>query len=172
MDFLILGAAADTMGSAIGTSIVLLASFLVLLIALSYFVWKPVKKVMDDREQFIHDEINDAEKRKEESIKVKEENEELLKKTQSEISEMMDNAKEQAKQEQEAIIHDANTRANQLIKDAKADVESEKEKAVRDINDQVAELSVLIAEKMISKEISQKDQEELVTKYIQEAGDK
>ncbi|MFD2830680.1 F0F1 ATP synthase subunit B [Corticicoccus populi] len=171
MDFLILGAA-DTMGSAIGTSIVLLASFLILLLALSYFVWKPVKKIMDDREQFIHDEISDAEKRKEESIRVQEENEALLKKTQSEISEMMENAKGQAKKEQEAIIHDANTRANQLIKDAKADVESEKEKAVREINDQVAELSVLIARKMISKEISEKEQKELVTKYIQEAGDK
>lgn len=171
MDFLILGAA-DTMGSAIGTSLVLLVSFLVLLVALSYFVWKPVKKIMDDREQFIHDEISDAEKRKEESIRVQEENEALLKKTQSEISEMMENAKGQAKKEQEAIIHDANTRANQLIKDAKADVESEKEKAVREINDQVAELSVLIARKMISKEISEKEQKELVTKYIQEAGDK
>lgn len=171
MDFLILGAA-DTMGTAIGTSLVLLVSFLILLLALSYFVWKPVKKIMDDREQLIHDEISDAEQRKAESIKVKEENEALLKKTQSEISEMMDNAKDQAKKEQEAIIHDANTRANQLIKDAKADVESEKEKAVREINDQVAELSVLIARKMISKEISEQDQKELVTKYIQEAGDK
>lgn len=172
MNFLILGAASNTMGSAIGTSIVLLVSFIVLLVALSYFVWKPVKKVMDDREQHIHAEINDAEQRKEESDRIKAENDELLKKTQSEISEMMDNAKEQAKKEQEAIIHDANTRANQLITDAKADVENEKEKAVRDINDQVAELSVLIAQKMISKEISQEEQEELVTKYIQEAGDK
>lgn len=171
MNFLILGAA-DTMGSAIGSSIVLLVSFLLLLVVLSYFVWKPVKKIMDDREQFIHDEVSDAEQRREEAIKVQEENDALLKKTQTEISEMMDNAKDQAKKEQEAIIHDANTRANQLIKDAKADVENEKEKAVRDINDQVAELSVLIARKMISKEISQKEQEELVTKYIQEAGDK
>lgn len=172
MEFLIIGAATETIGSSIGSSLVLLLSFLLLLAALSYFVWNPIKKVMDNREQLIHDEINDAEERKAEAVRLKEENEEVLKETQAEVSTMIENAQEQAKKEQEAIIHDANTRANQLIKDAKADVESEKEKAVRDINTQVSELSVLIAEKMITKEIDQEDQEELVTKYLQEAGDK
>ncbi len=91
---------------------------------------------------------------------------------QAEISEMMDNAKQQAKKEQEAIIHDANTRANQMMEAAKADIEREKEKAIRDINDQVGDISVLIAEKMISKEINQQDQKDLVARYLQEAGGK
>ena len=85
---------------------------------------------------------------------------------------MMDNAKQQAKKEQEAIIHDANTRANQMMNDAKVDIEREQEKAIRDINSQVSELSVLIAEKMISKEINQEDQKDLISRYLQEAGDK
>jgi F-type H+-transporting ATPase subunit b len=55
---------------------------------------------------------------------------------------------------------------------AKADVEREKEKAIAEINDQVAELSILIAEKMISKEIDHQDQQQLVKQYLQEAGDK
>ena len=49
MELLILGAAGETMGTAVGTSLVLLASFLTLLAVLSYYVWKPVKKIMDDR---------------------------------------------------------------------------------------------------------------------------
>lgn len=172
MELLILGAAGETMGTAIGTSLVLLVSFLTLLLVLSYFVWKPVKKIMDDREQIIHDDIDSAEQRRVEAERLKEENEALLKQTQSEISELMENAKGQAKREQESIINDAQTRASQMIQEAKGDIEREKEQAIRDINDQVAELSVLIAEKMIVKEINKDDQKNLVKKYLQEAGDK
>ena len=172
MELLILGAAGETMGTAIGTSLVLLVSFLTLLLVLSYFVWKPVKKIMDNREQIIHDDIDSAEQRRVEAERLKEENEALLKQTQSEISELMENAKGQAKREQESIINDAQTRASQMIQEAKGDIEREKEQAIRDINDQVAELSVLIAEKMIVKEINQDDQKNLVKKYLQEAGDK
>lgn len=172
MELLILGAAGESMGTAVGTSIVLLASFIVLLLVLSYYVWKPVKKIMDDREQLIHDDIDSAEQRKAEAERLKAENEALLKQTQTEISELMENAKGQAKKEQEAIITDAQTRASQMIQEAKVDIEREKEQAVRDINDQVAELSVLIAEKMIVKELNVEDQKSLVSKYLQEAGDK
>jgi len=172
VELLILGAAGETMGTAVGTSLVLLASFLTLLAVLSYYVWKPVKKIMDDREQLIHDDIDYAEERKVEAERLKEENEALLKSTQAEISELMENAKGQAKREQEMIIKDAEARSSQMINDAQADIEREKEKAIRDINDQVAEISVLIAEKMIRKELNSEDQKSLVADYLQEAGDK
>ncbi|MCK1975853.1 F0F1 ATP synthase subunit B [Jeotgalicoccus huakuii] len=172
MELLILGAAGESMGTAVGTSFVLLVSFIALLLVLSYYVWKPVKKIMDDREQLIHDDIDSAEQRKAEAERLKAENDALLKQTQAEISELMENAKGQAKKEQEAIITDAQTRATQMIQEAKVDIEREKEQAVRDINDQVAELSVLIAEKMIVKELNVEDQKGLVSKYLQEAGDK
>ena len=84
----------------------------------------------------------------------------------------MENAKGQAKREQEMIIKDAEARSSQMINDAQADIEREKEKAIRDINDQVAEISVLIAEKMIRKELNSEDQKSLVAEYLQEAGDK
>ena len=172
MELLILGAAGETMGTAVGTSLVLLASFLTLLAVLSYYVWKPVKKIMDDREQLIHDDIDYAEERKVEAERLKEENEALLKSTQAEISELMENAKGQAKREQEMIIKDAEARSSQMINDAQTDIEREKEKAISDINDQVAEISVLIAEKMIRKELNSEDQKSLVAEYLQEAGDK
>src|SRR5699024_10202769 len=156
------------MWSAIGTALFLLASFHTLLEVLSYYVWKPVKKVMDDREQLIHDDIDFAENRKLEAERLKEENEALLKSTQAEISELMENAKGQAKREQEMIIKDAEARSSQMINDAQADIEREKEKAIRDINDQVAEISVLIAEKMIRKELNSEDQKSLVAERSEE----
>ncbi len=49
---------------------------------------------------------------------------------------------------------------------------AKKERAIADINNQVSELSVLIASKVLRKEISEQDQKALVDKYLKEAGDK
>lgn len=169
MELFILGAA-DTMTVAVGSALVQLLGFLVLLALLGKFAWGPIKNVMDERERLINAEIDDAETRSREAKRLKEENDKLLKETQADISAMMENAKEQAKKEQENIINDANNRASQLIQDAKADIEREKQNAIQDINAQVSEISVLIAEKMIRKEINAEDQKALIEKYLQEAG--
>ena len=59
-----------------------------------------------------------------------------------------------------------------MIETAQSEINSEKELALADINNQVSELSVLIASKVLKKEISEQDQKELVDKYLKEAGDK
>ena len=59
-----------------------------------------------------------------------------------------------------------------MIETAQNEINSEKERAISDINNQVSELSLLIASKVLQKEISGQDQKELVEKYIKEAGDK
>lgn len=171
MELFILGAA-DSMTVAVGSSLVQLAGFLVLLGLLAKFAWGPIKNVMDERERLINAEIDDAEARSSEAKRLKEENDKILKETQADISSMMENAKAQAKKEQETIISDANSRANQLIQDAKVDIEREKQNAIQEINAQVSEISVLIAEKMIRKEINADDQKALIAEYLKEAGSK
>lgn len=172
MELLILGAAPSSIPTAFGTGFVLLVSFLVLLFALSYFVWEPVKKVMDDREQLIHDDIQSAENAKRDAEELRKKNEEILSNTQAEISEMFEKSREEAKKQQQSIIDEATINAKRLMSDAEKDIEQEKKKAVREINDQVADLSVLIAQKVIQKELSPQDQKDLIDKYLQEAGDK
>lgn len=63
-------------------------------------------------------------------------------------------------------------RANKIVSDAQVEIENEKQRAIADINDRVAELSVLIAQKVINKEITVQDQKQLVREFIEEAGDK
>src|SRR5699024_7434586 len=120
--------------------------------ALSYFVWEPVKKVMDDREQLIHDDIQSAENAKRDEEELRKKNEEIISNTQAEISEMFEKSREEAKKQQQSIIYEATINAKRLMSDAEKDIEQEKKKAVREINDQVADLSVLIAQKVIRSE--------------------
>lgn len=155
-----------------GTTIVTLATFVILLALLKKFVWGPLKEVMDKRERDINKDIDDAEQAKINAQKLEEENRKTLKETQDEVQRILDDAKVQARKQHEEIIHEANVRANGMIETAQSEINSEKERALADINNQVSELSVLIASKVLRKEISEQDQKDLVEKYLKEAGDK
>lgn len=155
-----------------GTVIVQVLTFIVLLALLKKFAWGPLKDVMDKRERDINRDIDDAEQAKLNAQKLEEENKQKLKETQEEVQKILEDAKVQARQQQEQIIHEANVRANGMIETAQSEIDSQKERAIADINNQVSELSVLIASKVLRKEISEQDQKALVDKYLKEAGDK
>ena len=168
---LVLGAS-QASGVQWGTIIVTLITFLVLLALLKKFAWGPLKEVMDKRERDINKDIDDAEQAKLNAQKLEAQNKQTLKETQEEVHKILEESKIQARKQHEEIIHEANIRANGMIETAQNEINSEKERALADINNQVSELSVLIASKVLQKEISEKDQKELVEKYIKEAGDK
>nr|WP_145353756.1 F0F1 ATP synthase subunit B [Staphylococcus epidermidis] len=155
-----------------GTTIVTLVTFVILIILLKKFAWGPLKEVMDKRERDIKKDIDDAEQAKINAQKLEEENRKTLKETQDEVQKILDDAKIQARKQHEEIIHEANEKANGMIETAQSEINSQKERAISDINNQVSELSVLIASKVLRKEISEQDQKELVEKYLKEAGDK
>ena len=155
-----------------GTTFVTLVTFVILIILLKKFAWGPLKEVMDKRERDINKYIDDAEQAKINAQKLEEENRKTLKETQDEVQRILDDAKIQARKQHEEIIHEANVRANGMIETAQSEINSEKERALADINNQVSELSVLIASKVLRKEISEQDQKDLVEKYLKEAGDK
>ncbi|MGV3244462.1 F0F1 ATP synthase subunit B [Staphylococcus sp. 11261D007BR] len=159
-------------GVNIGDIIVTMVTFIILLALLKKFAWGPLKKVMDDRERSINQDIDDAENAKLNAQRLEEENRKKLKETQEEVQKIIEDAKLQARRQQEEIIHEANQRANGMIETAQSEIKSEKERALADINNQVSELSVLIASKVLRKEISEQDQKALVEKYIKEVGDK
>ncbi|EKU47163.1 F0F1 ATP synthase subunit B [Staphylococcus massiliensis] len=166
----VLGAAQG--GVPFGTALVTLITFIILLLLLKKYAWGPLKSVMDERERSINKDIDDAEQAKINAQKLEEENKETLKKTQDEVHRILEDAKQQARKQQEDIIHEANVRANGMIETAQSEINMQKERALSDINNQVSELSVLIASKVLHKEISEKDQKALVEKYIKEVGDK
>ncbi|MCE5091066.1 F0F1 ATP synthase subunit B [Staphylococcus devriesei] len=166
----VLGAASG--GVEWGTVFVTLATFIILLALLKKFAWGPLKEVMDKRERDINRDIDEAEEAKLNAQKLEEENKKTLKETQDEVQRILEDARVQARKQQEDILHEANIRANGMIETAQSEINSEKERALADINNQVSELSVLIASKVLQKEISEQDQKALVDKYLKEAGDK
>lgn len=167
---LVLGAAGG--GVEWGSALVTLITFLILLALLKKFAWGPLKQVMDKRERDINKDIDDAEQAKINAQKLEERNRQTLRETQEEVQKILEEAKVQARDQHEQIIHEANVRANGMIETAQSEINSQKERAISEINDEVSKLSVLIASKILQKDISEQDQKDLIDKYIKEVGDK
>ncbi|MBA4536638.1 F0F1 ATP synthase subunit B [Bacillus aquiflavi] len=155
-----------------GDAIYQLITILILLALLKKFAWGPLLNVMKQREDHIANEIDAAEKSRLEANKFLEEQRKLLKEARHEAQALIENAKKQGEVQREDIISASRAEGERMIESAKLQIEQQKEQAVAAIREQVASLSVLIASKVIEKELSIEDQEKLINDYIQEAVEK
>ncbi|MDZ5471812.1 F0F1 ATP synthase subunit B [Bacillus sp. 31A1R] len=167
---LVLGAAGGGFNG--GDILFQLVMFIILLALLKKFAWGPLMGIMKQREDHIANEINSAEQSRGEAQKLLDEQRSLLKEARTEAQTLIENAKKQGDVQREEIITLARSEADRLKESAKLEIEQQKEKAVAAIREQVATLSVMIASKVIEKELTAQDQEKLINDYIQEAGEK
>nr|WP_256558380.1 F0F1 ATP synthase subunit B [Halobacillus sp. A1] len=145
--------------------------FIVLLALLRKFAWGPLMTMMKDREDYIANEIETAEKSREEAAIQHREASEELKKTRQDAQNIIEDARKTASQQERDIVESAKKEAERIKVSARQEIEQERDKAVQVLKDQVASMSVMIASKVIEKELSEKDQQELISQYINEAGE-
>lgn len=147
-----------------------LAMFIILMALLKKYAWGPLMGIMNERETHIANEIGQAEKANQDAKKHLEEQRELLKEARLEAQGLIENARKQGDVQREEIIAIARTEAERLKESAKIEIEQQKEQAVAAIREQVASLSVMIASKVIERELGEQDQQKLIDEFIQEAG--
>ena len=133
--------------------------FVALVFLLWRYAWKPILNAVNDREEGIKNALAAAEEAKKEMQNVTADSEKLLKEARAERETML----KEARDIKDKIVADAKELAqvegDKLIKQAQATIESEKKAAVTDIKNQVAELSVEIAEKIIKDQLASKDKQ-------------
>lgn len=151
--------------------LVMLFFFIILIYLVGKFAWGPVMDMMKKREDYIANEIEQAEKNRAEAEKASKEAVERLKQTKQEAQKIIEDARTAGLKQQEDIITSAKKEAERIKQAAQEEIQNEKEKAIKALQEQVASLSVLIASKVIEKEISAQDQEKLIEEYIKEVGE-
>jgi len=128
-------------------------------------------KVMEEREQFVANEIEEAEKSRKEAEIASKEAAAQLAQTREEARTIIEEARNAGIKQEQDIIKSAQHEAERLIESAQKDIQLEKERAIQALQDQVASMSVLIASKVIEKELDATDQEKLINDYIKEVGE-
>lgn len=143
-------------------------AFLVLLIVLGKFAWKPMLKAIAERESGIEEALLRADKMKAEIAAMQNENEALLAKAREERAGMIKDAKETA----DKMVSDAKDKAKQeyerIISDAQLAITQQKNAALTQVKNQVGTLVVEVAEKILRKELSNKAEQESYIKQIAE----
>jgi len=144
-------------------------SFFILLFILGKFAWKPILAAVAERENSIESALSKAEAVKEEMARLTSENEALLKQARAERDAILAEATKVKNQ----IISDAKDSANRegarLIEHARLEINNQKAIAIADVKNQVATLSLEIAEKVLRKQFEdQKKQDELVKDLLRD----
>lgn len=144
-------------------------TFLTVLFLLSKFAWKPILKMIKDREESIEGALQSAEKAKQEMVRLQSNNENLLREAQLEREAML----KAARDAKDAMINDAKAiakaEADRMISLAREAINNEKQAAVTELKNQVAQLSLQVAEKLIREQLSSDEkQKELANKLVAE----
>ncbi len=141
--------------------------FIALLFLLWKFAWKPILNAVNDREEGIKNALAAAEEAKKEMQNVTADSEKLLKEARAEREAML----KEAREIKEQIVTDAKDQAknegDKMIAQAQATIESEKKAALAEIKNQVAELSVNIAEKVLKEQLDDKEKQlKMIDNYL------
>ncbi len=145
-------------------------TFVILLLILRKFAWKPILNSLDAREQGITDALAAAENAKLEMANLEASNEAAAQEARNQRDEMLKDAREIKEKMISEASGQAQEKADKIIASAQEAIESEKKAALADIKSQVANLSVDIAEKLTRKELSEKDaQSKLIEQLLAEA---
>lgn len=149
----------DLVTPAIGLVFWTVLIFLILLLLLRAFAWKPILNAVDERNESIKEALAAADKAKEEMIKLQADNDMVLKEARIERDKIIKEARElKEKTISEAKVQ-AKTEADALVASAKAAIENEKRNAINAIKNEMANLSVQIAEKILEQELSDKEKQ-------------
>ncbi|MBN3036766.1 MAG: F0F1 ATP synthase subunit B [Bacteroidales bacterium] len=144
-------------------------SFALVLWILAKYAWKPIMKGLREREQSIEEALRSADKVREEMQQMQYSNEQLMK----EAREERDSILREARKIRDSIVEEARVKASheagRIIENARESIRYEKMAAITDLKNQLATLSIEIAEKVLREELSQKEKhDKLIRKLIDE----
>ena len=152
-----------------GLLVWMLIGFGILVFILAKYAWPVITKSIAKREEYIETQLAEAERIKNELANMEKKHDEMLAKTKAERDKILADARKISEKMYEDAKLKANNEAVALIEEAKKTINFEKMKAMTDIKNEIANLSIDIAEKLIRKELSDKDkQNKLVEEWMKE----
>ena len=151
--------------------IISLCNLIILFLLLKKFLYKPVKKVLNKRQEEIDLRYADAEKAKSDAQNDKELWNEKINSAKEKSEEIIKDATVTAERRKEKIIDDAKNQADGILRQAQRDAEYERKSAEDKIRHEIVDVSSKIAEKVVERELSQKDHSRLIDSFLEKLED-
>ncbi|MEK6614532.1 MAG: F0F1 ATP synthase subunit B [Bacteroidota bacterium] len=153
---------------AYGLIIWTLFAFLIVLFLLKKFAWKPILKALDEREQSIQDALDAAGKAREEMASLKSDHEKIIIQARNDRDTILKEAREIKDKMILEAKYQAGKETEKIIANAHESIQNEKMAVITELKNQVAHLSIEIAEKILKQELSEKDKQKTIIKNLLE----
>jgi F-type H+-transporting ATPase subunit b len=151
-----------------GLMIWTIAFFAVVIIVLKRFAFGPVQKAIDDRRQRIMDAVNEADNAREEARNLLEEHRKLIGQAKSESEEILSEARRVGDAQRERVRQETEEDRQRRLEETRRQIEQATAQALGQIRDEVGKLSLLAAEKITRKSLTDKDQQRLIDEALAE----
>lgn len=159
------------MGVNFFTCIATLLNLLIVYALMKKFLFKPVKKMIDERQQEIDDQYADADRSRKEAALLKEQYETRLAEANAESDEILKAAYRKAQLRDEEMLREAQEKAAQTLRRADEQVELEKKRAMNEIKDEVSVMAVDIAAAVLARDIKASEHSQLIDSFIENLGE-
>lgn len=148
-----------------------LANTLILYLLFKKFLFKPVKAMMDKRQSEVAGAFIEADEAKLKAKQLEAEYVLKISEAKGEAAQIVRDASKRGENRYEEIVTQAKTEADRLKNKAASDIEQEKKKAVNEIKDEISDIAMMIASKVIEKDINKNDHQRLINDFIDNVGD-
>ena len=153
------------------TALFILLNTLTIFFVAKKFLFKPVMKIITERQQEIDNLYADAGAAKEQARQLQESYQQKLNAAQETSDRIVKEAVARGQSREEQIIRDANAQAAAIMDKASRDIAQEKKKAINDAKNEISDLAMAIAGKVVERELKESDQADLIDGFIRELGD-
>ena len=153
------------------TALFILLNTLTIFFVAKKFLFKPVMKIITERQQEIDNLYADAGAAKEQARQLQESYQQKLSAAQETSDRIVKEAVARGQSREEQIIRDANAQAAAIMDKASRDIAQEKKKAINDAKNEISDLAMAIAGKVVERELKDSDQASLIDGFIRELGD-
>jgi F-type H+-transporting ATPase subunit b len=147
-----------------------IATFLVLLTLLAKFAWKPLLQALDNRQQLIRKSLDDAQLAKQELERLQLESAQIVRAGRVEAEAIISRSRVDAERLREETRQKARAEAEVVLKNAERQIQLETERALQQIRREAVDLSVMIASKLIQRNLSREDNERLIEDALRQMG--
>ena len=144
--------------------------FIQLLIVKIFFLDK-IKAILDQRREAANKQITEAETAKSEALAIKKTYEQNMLEAKAKADDLLMTAQRTANSRSEEIISQAQQQAAQIKSKAAADIALEKKKALNEAKNEISDLAMAIAGKVVARELNAGDQADMIDRFIDELGD-
>ena len=143
----------------------------ILFLVLWKLLFKRVNKMLELRQQEVTDTYSQADEAMKNAKELEADYTEKLSKAKEESADIVRNATKKAQTRSDEIVFAAKDEAAAIISKANADIEREKKRAVNEIKDEISDIAMMVAQKVVEKEINEEDHDRLIEDFIQNVGE-